>query len=70
MSKEPKTKFKMVRNLLGKWVVSDESLEDLSRKGEQGMLFETELSPEERRARKLAEDHKAEGGQELFESQD
>lgn len=64
------TKFKMARNLLGEWVVSDESLEDLSRKGEQGMLFETELSSEERRARKLVEDHKAEGGQELFEAQD
>ena len=59
--------IKMVRNLFGEMVVSDESLAELERQRDQGVLFETELTPEEMRARKLAEQHRTEGGKELFE---
>lgn len=60
--------IKLVRNLFGELVVSDESLAELERQKEQGVLFETELTADEKRARKLAEQHRAEGGKELFDN--
>jgi hypothetical protein len=58
--------IKCLRNLFGEWVVSDESIAELQAKSEQAQLFETELTPEEKRVRKLAVQHRAEGGKELF----
>ena len=59
--------IKLVRNLFGELVISDESRDELEKKHEQGVLFETALTPEEKRARTLAEQHRTEGGKELFE---
>lgn len=59
-------KVKFVKNLLGELVISDESLAALKRKSVQFDLFDNTLSEEEKRARRLAQQHREEGGKELF----
>ena len=59
--------IEMDDNLFGERVVSDRARARLKKRHEQGKLFETDLTPEERKARQLAEQHKAEGGKDLFE---
>lgn len=59
-------KIKLVKNLFGELVVSDESLAGLKRQSVQSDLFDNTLSESEKRARKLAHQHREEGGQELF----
>ena len=68
MSEGDSMPIKTERNLFGEEVISEEFQAELQRKYEQGLLFETELTPEEKRARKLAEQHRTEGGKELFEN--
>jgi len=55
---------RMVRNLFGEWVPEDEPQPEQPR--EQGTLFQNEFTEEERRARKLAEQHYSEGGRDLL----
>jgi hypothetical protein len=60
--------IKTERNLFGEEVISEESQAELKRRYEQGLLFETELTEDQKRARKLAEQHRMEGGKEMFEN--
>ena len=57
---------KLIPNLLGE-LVPDESEAVVERHVEQGELFENELTPELKLARKLAKQHREEGGKVLFD---
>ena len=60
-------KIEMETNLFGESVVAEESRAALSKKQEQGVLFENEVSAELQRERRLAQAHQSEGGKELFQ---
>ena len=62
-----RARIRMVRNLLGQLVPSDASRAELARKSEQQDLFDHTLTDDERRARKLARQHRDEGGLDLFQ---
>ena len=55
---------KVVLNLFGELVPAEEPVP--ASPVEQGLLFETELTEEEKRARKVAERYYAQGGVDLF----
>ena len=57
---------KLVRNLLGELVPAEPDSEKIAEL-EQKQLFENEVTPEVKLARKLAQQHREEGGKELFE---
>ena len=61
-----RVRIRMVRNLLGQLVPCEMSRAELARKSEQQDLFDHTLTDDERRACKLARQHRDEGGLELF----
>ncbi len=55
---------RLVRNLLGELVPEEPPPPEKPKA--QGVLFENALTDEEKRARKVAQDHYSEGGRDLF----
>jgi len=55
---------RLVLNLFGEWV--PEEPEAPAKPMEQGTLFENDVPPDLARERKLAKQHRQEGGKELF----
>ena len=56
---------RMVLNLFGEWVPEEEPAAP-AKPMEQGTLFDNDVPPDLARERKLAEQHRQEGGKELF----
>lgn len=56
---------RLILNLLGEWVTAEPEAEESSQV-EQGTLFDNDLPPDLERERKLAAQHRQEGGKELF----
>ena len=56
---------RLVLNLFGEWVPEEES-QAPSKPMEQGTLFDNDIPPDLARERKLAEQHRQEGGKELL----
>ena len=55
---------RLILNLFGEWVPEQPQL--AAKPMEQGTLFDNDVPPDLARERKLAEQHRQEGGRELF----
>lgn len=64
--KQPESGVRQEKDLLGRAVHNESDVAALGKKTEQSELFSTELSAEEARGRKLAQQHQEAGGGELF----